>query len=295
MSVSCFPTPRKPLLLAGGLALAGIAAFSIHVGMLAAGVPFPLSQPPTWARWLSQSLVAGALLAFLRLAHPRIGHLGFPARVFLTAGILMAIQETLRARIMSAVVTSAWSASALGLVRPLAGVLLFSLLSVVAARWVRGIRSWIVVALAAGAAYVALQALLGHALAPLAELAASLDRPAMYAFPYPPHVFVLAYLTFAEPVVGVAAMLALIVDRLPASRALRLAILALMAALLKGVVGMTLVYSFFMAQPPLLGMLAWSQFLLEFLALGALAGLAWEAFGRRPVPGMDTQLPRSRD
>ncbi|GAB3046344.1 hypothetical protein [Stenotrophomonas tumulicola] len=279
MSIPAFPPPRKPLLLAASLALAGVAAFSIHVGMLAAGVPFPLAQPPTWARWLSNALVASALLVLLRLAHPRVGHMGVLARTLIIACILMAIQETLRARIMTGVVTTAWMASALSLVRPVASALLLSLLSVIAVRWVRSAASLAIAALVVGAAYVALQLLLGLVLSPLTELVASLGRPEAYAFPYPFHVTFLAYLTFAEPVMGTAALLMLAWDRLPASRPARLAVLALMVALVKGVVGMTFLYSFFMTQPPLPGMLSWSQFLFEFLALGALAGAAWKAFG----------------
>ncbi|MEL1266335.1 hypothetical protein [Pseudoxanthomonas putridarboris] len=120
MSIQQFRLPPRSLLLAGSLALTGIVAFSIHVWMLAVGVPVPLSQPPVWARWLDSSLVAGAVLVFLKLAHLRIGHLGVLTRTLIAAGILMAIQETLRARIMSGVVTAAWTASALGLVRSLA-------------------------------------------------------------------------------------------------------------------------------------------------------------------------------
>ncbi len=43
---------------------------------------------------------------------------------------------------------------------------------------------------------------------------------------------------------------------------------------------MTPIYPFFMTQSLLLGMLSWSQFLFEFLALGFLVALAWARFVR---------------
>jgi hypothetical protein len=55
-------------------------------------------------------------------------------------------------------------------------------------------------------------------------------------------------------------------------------------ALLKGVIGNTLLYSAFTGGSVLLGVLSWSQFVLEFLVLGALIALAWDAFGRDREP-----------
>lgn len=282
MSSASIFMPRNPALLALCLALAGIVAFSIHVGMLALGVPFPLPRPtPLWVRWLDNAVSMAGTIAFLRLAQPHIGHLGPLARTLIAAAILLAIQETLRAASMSGVVTGGWAASTLGLVRPLLQVLIFAGLAVLAARWVRGAPSLVVGALLAAAVYVMLHLVLAQVLAPLTEQVAALGRPSAYAFPYPFHVTLLAYVTFIEPVIGATVLTALVWNRLPAPLLSRLAVLALLTALLKGIVGRTALYSFFLPQPPLTGLLAYSQFLLEFLALGALVGLAWHLFGQR--------------
>jgi len=84
-----------------------------------------------------------------------------------------------------------------------------------------------------------------------------------------------------KPAAGATLLLALVWDRLPGSKVVRLLASALLVAQLKGILGMTLLLSFFMAQPPLAGMLGYSQFLFEFLVLGLLAALAWDAFGPR--------------
>lgn len=262
--------------------LAGIIALSIHVGMLAWGVPFPLSQPPLWARWLNLSIGVGAVLVFLKLAHPGIGHRSFLSRTLIAFVILATVRETLRAATMSGVVTTAWVFSAIGLIEPLIRLLIVALLSVLAVRWVRSGTSLVIVALVAGALCMAAQMLAGIALAPIREHFAWLSHPALYEFPYPLQVMIPAYLTFAEPVAGTTLMAMLVWNQLPGSRAVRLLVFALLVALIKGVVGSTLLYSFFTDHSVLAGMLSYSQFLFEFLALGFLAGLAWEAFGRRP-------------
>jgi len=279
--------PRQPLLLAASLVLAGAIALTIHVGMLAAGIPFPLSQPPAWARWLNLSLAIGAVFVVLRLAGPDFARRGFPARTLIVFVLLLAIRETARAGIMGGVVTTGWAYSAIGLIEPVAKVLIQAMLCVAAVRWVRGGVSLVVVALATAAVCMGGQALAGMALAPLMEQFASLARPAQYVFPYPFHVTLAAYLTMLEPVIGATLVLALVWQRLPGTKIARLLAAALLVALLKGIVGVTLVFSFFMKQPPLEGMLSYSQFLFEFLALGFLAALAWDAFG----PGVKAQTP----
>lgn len=54
----------------------------------------------------------------------------------------------------------------------------------------------------------------------------------------------------------------------------------MLVALIKGMAGSTALYSAFTGETVLRGVISWRQFLLEFLTLGALAGLAWDAFGR---------------
>ncbi|MDY0977187.1 hypothetical protein SOM61_19660 [Massilia sp. CFBP9012] len=283
--------PRQPLLLAASLVLAGAIALTIHVAMLAAGIPFPLSQPPAWARWLNLSLAIGAVFVVLRLAGPDFARRGFQARTLIVFALLLTIRETARAGIMSGVVTTGWAYSAIGLIEPVAKVLIQSVLCVAAVRWVRGGVSLVVVALATAALCMGGQALAGMALAPLMEQFASFARPAQYVFPYPFHVTLAAYLTMLEPVIGATLVLALVWQRLPGTKIARLLTAALLVALLKGIVGVTFVFSFFMKQPPLEGMLSYSQFLFEFLALGFLAALAWDAFG--PAVKAQTRAPSS--
>lgn len=271
--------PRQPLLLAASLALAGAIALTIHVGMLAAGIPFPLSQPPAWARWLNLSLATGAVFVVLRLAGPDFARRGFLARTLIVFALLLTIRETARAGIMSGVVTTGWAYSALGMIEPVTRLLIQAVLCVAAVRWVRGGVTLVIAALATAAVCLGGQALAGMALAPLMEHFAWLARPAQYVFPYPFHVTLAAYVTMLEPVIGAALLLALVWHRLPGTKMARLLASALLVALLKGIVGVTFLFGFFMKQPPLEGMLSYSQFLFEFLALGFLAALAWDAFG----------------
>ncbi|WP_030538467.1 hypothetical protein [Sphingobium sp. DC-2] len=275
---------RRPGLLSASLVLAGAVAMSVHVGLLAAGVPFPLPQPPVWAQWLNEFFMAGALLAFLKLAHPSMAHRSIMARTIIAFVIMAAIQETLRVGIMSGVVTGAWAYSAIGLIRPLIRVAIVALSCVVAVRWVLGIPSLLIAALAIGAISTAARKLVAHALEPLIQHFAWLARPDLYAFPYPFHVTVAAYLSFGEAVAGAVLMTVLIWDGLPRSRSVRVLIIAFLVALLKGVIGNTLLYSAFTGESVLVGVLSWSQFLLEFLILGALVARAWDVFGRDREP-----------
>lgn len=283
--------PRQPLLLAASLVLAGAIALTIHVAMLAWGIPFPMSSPPAWARWLNLSLAIGAVFVVLRVAGPAFAQRGFVARTLIVFFLLLTIRETARAGIMSGVVTSGWAYSAIGLIEPVARILIQAVLCVAAVRWVRGGVSLVFAASAAGAVCMGGQLLAGMALAPLMEHFAWLARPALYVFPYPFHVTLAAYLTMLEPVIGATLLLALVWERLPGTKLARLLTAALLVALLKGIVGITLVFSFFMQQPPLEGMLSYSQFLFEFLALGFLAALAWDAFG--PGIKVQTRAPSS--
>ena len=276
-----FPVPRRPLLLAASLVMASAIALTVHVAMLASGIPYPVSQPPDWARWLNLSLAIGAVLVVLRLAEPHLKARSFMARALIVVVLLLTIRETARGGIMSGIVTGGWAYSAIGLVEPMLRVLIQAVLCMAAVRWVRGAPSLVLVALVTAAFAMGAQALAGMALAPLMEHFAALAQPPLYAFPYPFHVTLAAYITMLEPAAGATLLLALVWDRLPGSKAVRVLAAALLVALLKGILGMTLLFSFFMAQAPLAGMLGYSQFLFEFLVLGLLAALAWDAFGPR--------------
>lgn len=285
------PSPPRPWMLAGALLLAGFMALNVHIGMLAAGVPFPLSSGPAWAGWLYDSLVAGGVIVFLNLATPRFWRRSVLLQTLLTFLIIAATQETLRAAIMNGVVTGGWGHSALGLVKPVLSGLILSLLCVIAARWTRDPVSWLGTALAVGALTTIADDLIRSAMAPVLQQFAWLARDELYAFPYPAHVKIAAYATFIEAVAGVTLMAALTWDQISTSRAARLLTLAVLTATVKGVVGGTFVYGFFTGENAWIGMFSWSQFLFEFLALGLLVGLAWDTLGRRERPTAQLAQP----
>lgn len=277
--------PRKPVLLAVSLVLAGIAALSIHVGLLALGAPFPLARPPLWAQWLSEALIAGAVLGFLKLAGDRVDRHGLLVRVLVTLVVVMAIQETLRVAIMNIVVTGGWAFSMLGLLKPVIRVSILVWLCVGVARIGSG-AALAAAALAIGAVSTAGRKLGAYLLDPLLQQFAWLAQPDLYVFPYPFHVTLAAYATFAEPVIGTVLLAALVQERLARTGVGGLLLLGTLVASIKGVVGHMLLYSAFTGPSVLIGGASWSQFVLEFIALGALVGLAWKTFGRRRVDGV---------
>ncbi|MEN5175971.1 hypothetical protein [Brevundimonas diminuta] len=275
------PLPPRIWMLVGALLAAGFTALSIHVGLLAAGVPFPLPNGPAWAEWLYDSTVAGGVLAFLSYARPRLGRRSILTQALVTFLIIAAVQETLRAAIMNGVVTGGWGHSALSLVKPVLSDLIFAFLCVIAARWTRSPLSFFGAALAVGALTGFADDAIKAAMAPVLEAFAWLARDDLYGFPYPAHVMIAAYATFIEAVAGVTLMAALTWEQISASRTVRLLTLAALTATVKGVAGGTFLLGFFTGENVWIGMFSWSQFLLEFLALGLLVGLAWETLGPR--------------
>lgn len=278
------PRPRRPLALVVGLLAAGFVALSIHVVMLAAGVPFPIPRAPLWARWLHLTLIVSGTLAFLRWTAPGFGRLTLLKRTLITFVTIAMLQETLRATIMPVVVTGGWLQPVIALVAPLVRTLVIAALCVVASRWVRGGMTVIIAAPFVAAAGVASNQALGWMLSPILQYASRFARDDLYAFPYPFHVTVAAYVTFVEAVAGAALMTIVVWNQLPGSRMTRFLVLAGLAALIKGVVGGTFVFGFFTGSSAPLGIFSWSQFLFEFLALGFLVGLVWDLFGERVQP-----------
>lgn len=226
--------------------------------------------------------VAG-VLAFLALALPRLRHLGFLRLTLLTFVLLAALKETLRGAIMNGVVMTGWLFSAITLVQPLVRVLIVAAVCVFAMRWVRSGTWLIAIALVAGAITIGANMLTGIVLAPLTARFAALSRPDLYDFPYPLQVMIPAYLTFLEPLIATVAMAALVWPKLPGSRFSRVASFAALVARTTGMVGLP-VYG--LSAPSAVGttVLSYSQFLFEYLALGLLAGAAWEAFGPARTP-----------
>lgn len=272
--------PRNLAALLLGLAAAGIVALSIHVVMLTAGVPFPSAAAPAWARWLNTASSVVAVLAFLKLARPRLDKWGFWSRLLVTFVVLVTIRETFRSAFMAGVVTSAWTFSLIStLPAALAGLFVLALLCTAVSGWARSIPTTIVAGLVVAGIYVLVQPFIGQAFAPLIERFAALSHDDLYTLPYPLVVIIPAYLTFAEPVLGATILAALIWDQLPGGLVKRALIVALMVALVKGVLVATFLFSFFASGSVAASVLSFSQFLSEFLALGFLTGLAWGRFG----------------
>ena len=270
---------RRPLALVLSLLLAGFVALSIHVGMLSLGVAYPQSAPPRWSRWINAFSSVSALLIVLTLARPKIGRYSLTIRWLIAFAVLVMIQETLRGGVMNGVVTGGWTFSLIVLIEPAARALLISLVCVVAARWVRSAVSLVMVGIVATALLIIAQLPIAEWFAPLTEHFAYLSRPDAYQFPYPAAVMIPAYLSFIEAVVGATLLTCLIWASIPGHPIVRAAALGLLVALIKGVVVATFLFAFFTDADPLTGMLHYSQFLLEFLALGVLVGLAWARFG----------------
>jgi hypothetical protein len=228
---------RNLIALSVCLIAAGFVALSIHVAMLAAGVPFPSTRPPIWARWIAQSVSVASVLAFLALALPRLRHLDYLRRTLLTFVLLAALKETLRGAIMNGVVTTGWLFSATTLIQPLVRALIVAALCVFAMRWARSGIRLIAIALVVGAISVGASMLSGIVLAPLTARFAALSRPDLYEFPYPLQVMIPAYLTFLEPVIATVVMAAMTWPRLPAGRMSRVASFAALVATTTGMAG----------------------------------------------------------
>lgn len=269
----------SPFLLAVCLVAAGFVALSIHVGALLLGDPYPVSNPPQWARWLNGSSMFMALLTVLNLARSKLKRYGTSVQIAMLFGIVSAIGETLRGTIMNGFASKAWAFAFLGLPEQLVRNALITLLCVLAAGCARSRISVIIAGLLLGALYSATAPMIFAPFADLKTHFSYMDRPEVYSFPYPLSFQIPAYLMFLEPVIGAAALASLIWDKLPGAVLIRALTLGLLVALVKGVVIMTLLFSFFMEVTPAAGMLSFAQFLFEFLTLGFFTGLAWYRFG----------------
>lgn len=270
---------RQPVMLLICLALSGVVALTIHVAMLAAGVPFPIANPPLWARWMNLSVTMGGAILLVKWSAPRLAGFGTAGRIAVIWLILMAVRETARSAIMQGVVTTAWWFAAASLIDPVGRSLILALLAIFASRHVSGTASLIPAASLTGLIALGAQMLLTSSVAPLLEHLSYLSRQEIYSFPYPIKVLIPAYLTFVEPVAGATFALILAWDRLPRSRVARLVTCALLVAALKGVLGATIFFGPYTGRNAVPGLLSWSQFLLEFLALGLLVGWSLAVFG----------------
>ena len=270
-------TVNWPRLIAG-LAIAGIAALSVHVVMLQVlQVPFPEDDPPYWARLLNNAGMVFAVFLFLDLARPVLAGRGFVTRWLLLFALLAMLRETLRGAVMGAVVTTAWTFSLVQLLVPLTLWLAIALMCTIAAPVLRPVWSKLLGAVVIAAIALWLSPIIGGAFSPLLQSLAHLSHPDVYDLPYPWQVMIPAYLTFAEPVIACAVIAYLVWPRLPSPPALRLASFVLLILFMDTMVLRTFVFSFYIEAPIGIALLSESQFLLEFLTLATLTGLVWAA------------------
>lgn len=261
------------------LAAAGFVALSVHVGALLLGVPFPISSPPSWARWLNGFSSYVGLLIILLLARPKLQGLRFVSQALILFAIVAAIRETLRGTVMNGFASKAYAYAFLALPDLLLRSLVVALICTTAMRWVRSHMSLVVTAILITSFMTFAGPIIFAPLSSLQAHFAYLERPEVYEFPYPLSFQIPAYIMFLEPVAGATALAYLIWDRLPGTPVVRALILALLVSLVKGLVGMMLLFSFYMDMSPLAGIVSYGQFTFEFLALGFLTGLAWHRFG----------------
>ena len=188
---------KSPVGLALVLVFAGVAALSIHVGMLLAGVPFPVASPPAWAGWLNQAVTTITLLVVVRLAGPMVARLSLVKRTLLIFLVLAMIRETVRGIIMNGVVTTSWAFALVALPDQILRLLFLAALVAIGARWTTNIPRLVVIGLAIAGASFGMNKIIAAATSPLAEQLAHLARPDAYTFPYPAEVMVPAYLTLS--------------------------------------------------------------------------------------------------
>jgi hypothetical protein len=270
---------RQPAKLVVSLVLTGVVALSIHVCLLAAGVPYPNLHPPRWAGWVNHMGSVLALLTVLHMARQHRQSFNFPMALILSFIILFTIRETLRGMVMNGVVTTGWIFSFVPLPAAIVKTLVLAALCALAARWIRPYPALLLAGIGVAGLNWVVQTGITSLFAPVEAHFSYLGRPDAYQFPYPGAVMIPAYLTFAEPVIGATLVAALIWHNLPGGRGLRSLALAILVALIKGVAIATFLFAFFSETSVATGMASYSQFLFEFLALGALSGLAWSAFG----------------
>lgn len=281
------PLRSKVNMAALGLALVVTAfcALSVHVIMLQwLDVPYPIDHAPLWAKWLNIVSVVAGVLAFLRFSRPSLGPLRRLNRFVIVAALYAACHETLRFYIMNSVVTTSWAFPAIQLIQPLLQAVVISFLCAVAIRWARSLAHYIVISLIVGGIILLANMLIDAALAPLFAHFSYLSHADVFQEPYPLEVLVPAYVSFLEPVIAAAIMAKLTWAELPSGRVCRILTFAILMLAIRGIAVRPFLYCFFMAGPPLSGMVSQSQFFLEYLVVGLAVGTAWEAFAASRAP-----------
>lgn len=279
------PTSGDPSLLKrrrfayviGGI-ITGVVALSIHLLVLSAlNIPTPQSRPTTGmlVRLDSMGSVIGILL-ICRYTMEGLRQRGWSvAKASLIPFVLFAMfsESLIRAPLMNGVVSESLLYPLItGWTRLIPLFVIFAICAVVASR-IKDPR-WLVVAGVAIWAWVkyVLATPLKILMATILSHAAPLAKPEVYSPPYDWHVYVPAYITYAEPVIGVFLLLALTWERLPGRTAHRCAMMVLILLLAKSLVIGPFAYALSAPEGSrLMALLSMGQFSLETSVLILLA------------------------
>lgn len=264
---------RRATLLIGGI-LTGVIALSMHVFVLAAlNIPTPQSRPSTGVlAWLSSVGTMIGIVLLCRYTSDALRQRGAGAlRACLTTFVLFAMfsESLIRMPLMNGVVSQSFAYPVIaGLIGLLPLLAIFALSALVSAR-VRDPR-WLV--LAGVAVWACFKYVLGAPLKAITTAvmthAASLARQEVYSPPYDWHVYIPAYISYAEPVVGVFLLLGLMWDRLPGRTGYRCALVVLIFLLAKNLAVSPFAYA--LAAPPgsrLVALVSIGQFSVESAVL----------------------------
>ncbi|UPG90208.1 hypothetical protein L2Y96_00105 [Luteibacter aegosomaticola] len=261
-----------------GAIITGVIALSIHVFVLSAlNIPTPQTGPSTgFLVWLDSIGRVFGILLVCRYTMEGLWQRGWSvAKASLAPFVLFAMfsESLIRMPVMNGVVSESLAYPLIaGWTSLLPLLVIFAICAVVAAR-IKDPR-WLLVAAVAIWAWVkyVLAVPLKVLMATILSHAATLARPEIYSPPYDWHVYIPAYITYAEPVIGVFLLLALMWDRLPGRTALRCAMMVLILLLAKSLAIGPFAYALSAPEGSrLVALLSMGQFSLEMMALILLA------------------------
>ncbi|KAF1007488.1 MAG: hypothetical protein GAK28_01830 [Luteibacter sp.] len=271
----------RPLLLAAGLAIAGILGLGTHIVLQQVlGVPYPdVHLVPAWATFLNKWSAWGAVVAIWLYDERHSPERTWLGRWLRIALIFLLVKETLRAAVMQGVVTTSYAIYLALAVPTIVAVIAGCGLAGLVARYVRGPGAIVL----GGLAIAAFSELVWRPFVtvPLVETINGLGLPnhdEVYGQPYGLHVLIPAFATYLEPVVGAVLFCRSIGGRSPS----KAAFVTTMACFLflTGRIVSPLVWSFFGPFPVPAAFMSLFQFALEnaVLITGVFFSVRW--FGR---------------
>lgn len=268
---------RRFAYIIGGI-ITGVIALSIHVFVLSAlNIPTPQTRPSTGVLvWLDSIGRVFGILLVCRYTMEGLWQRGWSvAKASLVPFVLFAMfsESLIRGPVMNGVVTESFAYPVItGWTSLIPLFVIFAICAVVAAR-IKNPRWLLVVAVAiwAWVKYV-LAVPLKVLMTTILSHAATLAKPEVYSPPYDWHVYIPAYITYAEPVIGAFLLLALMWERLPGRTASRCAMMVLILLLAKSLVIVPFAYALSAAEGSrLTALFSMGQFSLETAALILLA------------------------